>query len=238
MGERTNADSEKECQEKDNENKFLEKDSEKGLQNNFENKFPEKLTNGFYRVKWRWKDEKAIAQYRILAKAKETADKNPGSFVFSNDGEIVYPVEAEKTKTAAAECAEDGLTEPQNLPHKNKPVAYCKLKTLMNIRSAPSLISDVVTIYKKNTIVEILEICRDDWYRIICAESETGFAYVNNKDDQYAYFGTALYQVKAGDTLRSIAGKILGDTNRLNEIMAVNGLTSTRVKAGMILLIP
>ncbi len=38
--------------------------------------YPEKLTSGYYRV---------------LSNAKATADKNPGTYVFTNDGTAIYP---------------------------------------------------------------------------------------------------------------------------------------------------
>ncbi len=61
--------------------------------------YPEKLTSGYYRVRKTWKDSKSqIGAYRILTNAKNTADKNPGTFVFSNDGVAIYPVESETAK--------------------------------------------------------------------------------------------------------------------------------------------
>lgn len=63
---------------------------------------PEKLTTGYYRVRKAWKDRKSqVGAYRVLKNAKKAADKNPGTFVFDNDGNAVYPVEtkAEVTET-------------------------------------------------------------------------------------------------------------------------------------------
>lgn len=49
--------------------------------------YPEKLTSGYYRVRKTWKDSKSqVGAYRILSNAKAAADKNPGTFVFANDG--------------------------------------------------------------------------------------------------------------------------------------------------------
>lgn len=57
--------------------------------------YPEKLTTGYYRVRKTWKDSKSqIGAYRVLANAKNAADKNPGTFVFSNDGVVIYPENA------------------------------------------------------------------------------------------------------------------------------------------------
>ena len=59
--------------------------------------YPEKLTAGYYRVRKDWKDSKSqIGAYRVLANAKAAADKNPGTFVFSNDGVAIYPAEEKK----------------------------------------------------------------------------------------------------------------------------------------------
>ena len=62
--------------------------------------YPEKLTTGYYRVRKDWKDSKSqIGAYRVLANAKAAADKNPGTFVFSNDGVAIYPIEEKKEET-------------------------------------------------------------------------------------------------------------------------------------------
>ena len=56
--------------------------------------YPEKLTSGYYRVRKAWKDSKSqVGAYRVLANAKAAADKNPGTYVFTNDGVAIYPVE-------------------------------------------------------------------------------------------------------------------------------------------------
>lgn len=46
------------------------------------------------------------------------------------------------------------------------------------------------------------------------------------------------YTVKQGDSLWAIAKKFLGDGNKYREIQKANGLTSTTIKAGMVLKIP
>lgn len=62
--------------------------------------YPEKLTSGYYRVRKTWKDSKSqIGAYHILANAKAAADKNPGTFVFTNDGVAIYPVEKPAEET-------------------------------------------------------------------------------------------------------------------------------------------
>lgn len=62
--------------------------------------YPAKLTTGYYRVRKSWKDSKSqIGAYRVLANAKAAADKNPSTFVFSNDGVAIYPAEEKKEET-------------------------------------------------------------------------------------------------------------------------------------------
>lgn len=62
--------------------------------------YPEKLTSGYYRVRKAWKDSKSqVGAYRILANAKKAADKNPGTFVFTNDGIAIYPAEDSTQET-------------------------------------------------------------------------------------------------------------------------------------------
>ena len=57
--------------------------------------YPEKLTSGYYRVRKTWKDTKSqVGAYRVLKNTKVAADKNPGTYVFSNDGDAIYPVAA------------------------------------------------------------------------------------------------------------------------------------------------
>lgn len=60
--------------------------------------YPEKLTTGYYRVRKTWKDSKSqVGAYRVLSNAKATADKNPGTYVFTNDGVAIYPKKATET---------------------------------------------------------------------------------------------------------------------------------------------
>lgn len=63
--------------------------------------YPEKLTTGYYRVRKDWKDSKSqVGAYRILTNAKNAADKNPGTFVFTNDGVAIYPIQGESAAEA------------------------------------------------------------------------------------------------------------------------------------------
>ena len=57
--------------------------------------YPAKLTTGYYRVREVWEDEASqFGAYRLLANAKAKCDENPGSRVFDNDGNVIYPEEA------------------------------------------------------------------------------------------------------------------------------------------------
>lgn len=116
-------------------------------------------------------------------------------------------------------------------------IAYGKLKTLMNIRKKPDISAEVITVYKKNTLVEVIQFC-DGWLKIKCAEAEDGVAYVLNSADTYAFTASKIYTVVPGDNLWKIAEKELGDGNRCADIRTLNGLTSNAIRVGMKLLIP
>lgn len=52
---------------------------------------PEKLTDGYYRVRKAWSDSKSQkGAYKILSNAKKCADANPGYSVFDNNGVNIY----------------------------------------------------------------------------------------------------------------------------------------------------
>ena len=152
--------------------------------------YPAKLTTGYYRVREDWEDEASqLGAYRLLANAKAKCDENPGSRVFDNDGNVIYPEEAVPV-TGAEEAEEKPVMdepegkapEEESSEEKDTPVtdeqkeeagkeeyptaeelpaaiAYGKLKTLMNIREMPDTSAEVVAIYKKNTLIEIVEFC-------------------------------------------------------------------------------
>lgn len=61
---------------------------------------PEKLTEGYYRVRKAWSDSKSQkGAYKILSNAKKCADANPGYSVFDNNGVNIY---TPNTSTKAA----------------------------------------------------------------------------------------------------------------------------------------
>ena len=229
--------------------------------------YPAKLTTGYYRVREDWEDEASqLGAYRLLANAKAKCDENPGSRVFDNDGNVIYPEEAvpvtgaeeseekpvldepeekmpeepsdEKEISAAEEkesdSAEDEYPTAEEFPAT---IAYGKLKTLMNIREMPDTSAEVVTVYKKNALIEIVEFCAG-WLKIKCPEAASGLAYVLNSADTYAFTASKIYTVVPGDNLWKIAEKELGDGSRCADIRALNGLTSNAIRVGMKLLIP
>lgn len=57
--------------------------------------YPEKLTEGLYRVRKNWADgnKGQIGAYRFLSNAKRRADNHPGYKVFTEDGIAIYPEE-------------------------------------------------------------------------------------------------------------------------------------------------
>ena len=229
--------------------------------------YPAKLTTGYYRVREDWEDEASqLGAYRLLANAKAKCDENPGSRVFDNDGNVIYPEDA--VPATGAEDTEEHpvLDEPEEkTPEEESPdeepaadeekksdsakeeyptaeefpatMAYGKLKTLMNIREMPDTGAEVVTVYKKNTLIEIVEFCAG-WLKIKCPEAASGLAYVLNSADTYAFTASKIYTVAPGDNLWKIAEKELGDGSRCADIRALNGLTSNAIRVGMKLLIP
>lgn len=137
---------------------------------------------------------------------------------------------------------ESGEEFPEAVEYENdggeKVVACARLKTLMNIRAGNALDADLIAIYRKDTIVEILQECGNGWLRIKCPESATGFAYVSNEEEQYAFVGKGLYTVAVRDNLCKIAEKKLGDGTRYTEIRQLNGLTCNIIRVGMPLILP
>ena len=197
--------------------------------------YPAKLTTGYYRVREDWEDEASqLGAYRLLANAKAKCDENPGSRVFDNDGNVIYPKDTPVTDEQKEEAGKEEYPTAEELPAA---IAYGKLKTLMNIREMPDTSAEVVTIYKKNTLIEIVEFCAG-WLKIKCPEAASGLAYVLNSADTYAFTASKIYKVVPGDNLWKIAEKELGDGSRCADIRALNGLTSNAIRVGMKLLIP
>lgn len=250
--------------------------------------YPARLTAGYYRVRETWDDAASqLGAFRLLANAMAKADANPGYFVFSNEGEAIYPEsESGMEKDADAGKADDGElgevaaqapdredtdgiehppedtdmgaesepdTETGDGGQKEKefpeaveydydgndtPIAYAKLKTLMNIRDGNSLDAESITTYKKDAVVEVLQVCGDGWLRILCPESDTGFAYVSGNALYIHGLGRKLYTVSPKDNLWKIAEEQIGDGTRYTEIRELNGLTCNVIRVGMQLVLP
>lgn len=143
--------------------------------------------------------------------------------------ELDTPVEPSEEFPEAVEYENDG---------GEKVIAYARLKTLMNIRAGNALNADLIAVYRKGTIVEVLQECGNGWLRIKCPENSTGFAYVSNEEGQYAFVGKGLYTVAVRDNLWKIAEKQLGDGTRYTEIRQLNGLTCNIIRVGMPLILP
>ena len=97
--------------------------------------YPEKLTSGYYRVRKTWKDSKfQIGAYRILKNAKAAADKNPGTYVFSNDGVAIYPEKAVETYRIHTVVKGDTLWDIAK-KYLGDGSRYPEIKTLNNLKS-------------------------------------------------------------------------------------------------------
>ena len=99
--------------------------------------YPEKLTTGYYRVRKDWKDSKSqVGAYRVLANAKTAADKNPGTFVFTNDGIAIYPAEEKKEETYRIHTVVKGDTLWDiAAKYLGNGARYPEIKTLNNLKS-------------------------------------------------------------------------------------------------------
>ena len=97
--------------------------------------YPEKLTSGYYRVRKIWKDSKSqVGAYRILKNAKAAADKNPGTYVFSNDGVAIYPEKAVETYRIHTVVKGDTLWDIAK-KYLGDGSRYPEIKTLNNLKS-------------------------------------------------------------------------------------------------------
>ena len=101
-----------------------------------ETTLPEKLTTGYYRVRKAWKDSKSqVGAYKVLKNAKKAADKNPGTYVFSNDGVAIYPVETtEETYRIHTVVNGDTLWDIAKA-YLGNGSRYPEIKTLNNLKS-------------------------------------------------------------------------------------------------------
>ena len=97
--------------------------------------YPEKLTSGYYRVRKTWKDSKSqLGAYRILKNAKAAADKNPGTYVFTNDGIAIYPEKAAETYRIHTVVKGDTLWDIAK-KYLGDGSRYPEIKTLNDLKS-------------------------------------------------------------------------------------------------------
>lgn len=97
--------------------------------------YPAKLTSGYYRVRKSWKDTKSqVGAYRILANAKKAADKNPGTFVFCNDGIAIYPKKVGETYRIHTVVKDDTLWKIAQ-KYLGNGSRYPEIKELNNLKS-------------------------------------------------------------------------------------------------------
>ncbi len=160
------------------------------------------------------------------------------------DGDSTYtpptdtPVESEDP-TTETEVPQEPLPESKYQCDGNTEViGYGEIRTLLNVRLGNSSDAPRITTYRKDTIVEILEFCANEWLRIVCKESGTGYAYVCNVDDVYVTVGRGIYTVQDGDTIKTVAQKTLGSASRYEEIKRLNGMKDNVIAEGLVLLIP
>lgn len=191
--------------------------------------YPEKLTSGSYRVRKTFEDAASqVGSYKYLSKAIAKAEENPGTYVFAEDGTVVFPLE-EQFPTAVQYTCDNNTTV----------IGYAKLKTKMNIRGGDALDADIVTVYEQDTIVEVLERCGESWLRIKCEEASGGYAYLCCEGDAFIYgVGEKLHTVASGESVWSIAEDKLGKGIRYTEIRLMNGLPSNIIQVGMKLVLP
>ncbi|MCC8103684.1 MAG: LysM peptidoglycan-binding domain-containing protein [Clostridiales bacterium] len=142
------------------------------------------------------------------------------------------------SETPETDDVDTGETGDAENDGNTEVIGYAKLRTMMNIRDKNSLDSEIVTIYKKDTFVPILQYCSNSWVRIICEEADCGYAYVCNTDNVYLIIGKSIYTVQKGDTIKSIAADLLGDEERYTEIKTLNEFSSNVIAEGQVLLIP
>ncbi len=97
--------------------------------------YPEKLTSGYYRVRKTWKDSKSqVGAYRILKNAKAAADKNLGTYVFTNDGVAIHPEKAAETHRIHTVVKGDTLWDIAK-KYLGDGSRYPEIKTLNNLKS-------------------------------------------------------------------------------------------------------
>lgn len=186
--------------------------------------------------------------YPDSAVEEETGEEESGEETGEESGEEEFETPTDETSTDETPTEptteeESGEEFPEAIEYENDgnktPIAYTKLSTLMNVRVGNDFHADIVTTYRKNAIIEVLQICANGWLRFACAESPTGYAYVSNVEDSYNYgVGANLYIVKPRENIKTVAKNALGDESRYMELREMNGLDCNILYVGMKLVLP
>lgn len=127
-------------------------------------KYPEKLTDSYYLVRREWSDESTqLGKYRTLKNAVAKA-KASSAFVFTEDGDMVYPISESEPETKTRQGT---------------------LNVTMNVRDDCSMDANILFVLKKGSVAEILEDCKNGWYKIKCESTESGYACISNVTGDY-----------------------------------------------------
>jgi len=127
-------------------------------------KYPEKLTDSYYLVRKEWLDESTqLGKYRTLKNAVAKAKAN-SAFVFTEDGDVVYPAAASEVEST---------------------IKKGTLNTNMNVRDGSSMDANKLFILKKGSVVEILDDCKNGWFKIKCEKTDCGYAFISNVTGDY-----------------------------------------------------
>lgn len=83
-----------------------------------------------------WADSKSqIGAYRILANVKAAADKNPGTYVFTNGGVAIYPVDEPAEEYRVHTVVKGDTLWDIAKKHLGNGARYPEIKTLNNLTS-------------------------------------------------------------------------------------------------------
>lgn len=104
-----------------------------------------------------------LGKYRTLKNAAARTKAN-SAFVFTEDGDVVYPVSESELETKTQQGT---------------------LNVTMNVRDDCSMNANILFVLKKGSVVEILEDCKNGWYKIKCESTESGYACISNVTGSY-----------------------------------------------------
>ena len=97
---------------------------------------PETSNDVLYKVRKSWADPKSqLGAYKVLTNAKNAVDKNPGYYVFDEDGNAIYP---KKTSAPATKKVAPARSENKALAGRYRVIASSGL----NLRCEPGKLDD------------------------------------------------------------------------------------------------